>query len=85
MRLDGIEDLLGVHAIVRDGDGGYDGSLPGIQVVDLRDRNIEALAEPIFQALDDMPLLFERMRMLDVYIEGQDSNGRHGSDVYPFG
>lgn len=48
-------------------------------MVNLCHRDIETLAEPIFEALDDVTLLLERMRMLDVYVEREDANSRHES------
>lgn len=38
-------------------------------MINLRDRNIEAVAETIFEALDDVSLLLERMRLGDVDLE----------------
>ncbi len=36
--------------------------LPGIEAVNLRYRNVEAITQAILQALYDVPLLFERVR-----------------------
>ncbi len=41
MRLDSLEHLLGTHAIVRDSHRHDDGCLPGIEVTDFSNRDIE--------------------------------------------
>ncbi len=38
-------------------------------MIDLGDGNIEALPQTVFQALNDVPLLFQRVRIFDVDIE----------------
>jgi len=43
-----IEDFFGEQLVARNSDGGDNGVLPGIETVDLRDRDVETLAEAIF-------------------------------------
>lgn len=77
MRFDGTEDFFCEHFIVRDGDGGHNGVLPRIKTVNLSYGDVETLAQTVFQALDDMPLLFERMRCFHDDVEGNYSDNGH--------
>ena len=58
MRLDGLEHLLHGNAVARDSDHGYDRVLPGVEVVNFRDGHIEAVTQPVFEAFDNVALLF---------------------------
>lgn len=69
MRFHSLQDLFGANAIIRDGNRRDYGILPGIEMVDLSDRHVEAFPQAVFQALDDVPLLFQRVRIFDVDIE----------------
>jgi hypothetical protein len=42
--------------------------LPGIKAIDFGDRDVEVGAQPVFQALHDVALLFEGMRILNVNV-----------------
>ncbi len=44
---------------------------------DLGDRYIEAAAQAVLEALDDVTLVFERMGVLHVYLKREDSNRGH--------
>lgn len=69
MRLDGLQDLFGANTVVRDSNSGDYGVLPGIEMIDFGNRHVEALPQAVFQALHDVPLLFQRVRVFDVDIE----------------
>lgn len=58
MRLGGLEHLLNGNAVARDSYYGYDRVLPGIEAVNFRDGHIEALTQPVFEAFDNVALLF---------------------------
>lgn len=77
MRFGGLQHLLGAHPIVRHGDGCYDRILPGIEAVDFGNCNIEALAQTILQAFDDVAFVFQGVRVLDVDLQGQDADDGH--------
>lgn len=77
VRLYGLQNLFGADAVVSDGNGGYDRTLPGIEMIDFGHGDIEALAKPVFQALDDVALFLERMRVLNMYVERQYTDCRH--------
>lgn len=78
VRFDSMKNLFGVHAIVGNGDRGHYGILPGIEKIDFGYGHVEALSETVFEALDDVPFFLQRMRMLNVDIERQDTDSRHG-------
>jgi len=75
-----LKHLFGVHAVVRDGDGGNHGVLPRIEVVNLGHGQVESLTQTILQALDYVAFLFEGMGVLDVDLkrEHTDDGLSHG-------
>ena len=46
-------------------------------MIDLGYRDVEAVAQPVLQALHDVALVLERMRILDVYLDGQNADYGH--------
>ncbi len=79
MRFDLLEDLFGEHLVVRNGHGGKNGVLPGIETINLGDGDVETLAQAVFQTFDDMALLFQRMRCFNDNVERQYTDDRHFS------
>lgn len=77
MSFDLIENFFGEHLVARNSNGGNNGVLPGIETIDLSHRNVETLAEAIFQAFHNMPLLFERMRGFHYDIKRQYTDNGH--------
>ena len=75
-----LKHLLRVNAVIRNSDGGHDGELPGIEMIDFGDSQIVPFAKAIFQALHHVAFFFQRVGMLDVDFERQHSNYRlaHG-------
>jgi len=61
----GLQHLFRVYAVVRYGDGRDHRRLPGIEMIDLGDRNVETLTQAVFQAFDHVALLFQRVRFFD--------------------
>ena len=64
-----MKNLFRMHPVIGYGYSGNDGSLPGIQMVDLRHRDVKSLTQPVFQTFDDMPLFFQRVRMFHTDFE----------------
>ena len=58
-----LENAFGVFLIGGNGDGSDHGSLPDILVIDFGYGHVEFVPQPIFEALDDLPLIFQRMGM----------------------
>ncbi len=48
-----------------------------VLIVDLRHGDVELGAQAILQALDEVPLVFERMRVLDAQLQSDDADGGH--------
>src|ERR1035438_5821180 len=65
--------------VARNSHGRDQGPLPEILIIDLGHRHVELAAETIFQALDSVTLVFERMRLGELQLQGQDTDGRHSS------
>ena len=72
-----LEHLLRVRTVVGHRNDGNHRVLPGIEPIDLRHRNVELIAEPVFQAAHDLAFVLERMRILNPKFEGQDPYARH--------
>src|ERR1700680_4361203 len=51
-------------------------SLPGVMMFELRDGHVKFCAEAIFQAAQHLPFVLKRLRMLDVKLEGKQTD-RH--------
>src|ERR1700735_1267048 len=45
-------------------------------MLELRHRNIKMRAQPVFQAAQDLPLIFERLRLSDVNFKSEETD-RH--------
>ena len=52
-------------------------ALPQILIIDLGHRDVEFAAQPVLQALDEVALVFERMRVVEPQLEGDDADARH--------
>src|ERR1035441_348964 len=65
--------------VARNSHGRDQGPLPEILIIDLGHRHVELAAETILQALDSVALVFERMRLGKLQLQGQDTDGRHSS------
>ena len=70
--------MFGADLVIGDRDGGDDGTLPGIEAVDFGDGDVEAIAEAVFEAFDDVAFVFEGVRVFDVDFEGEDTDDGHG-------
>lgn len=57
---DSLERALHESRVVGDHRHSQGGRLPAIEIVDLRDRHVVPVAEPVFQAFDDSPFILER-------------------------
>ena len=77
MGLDRAQNFFGEDFVAGDGDGGDDGVLPGIEAVDFCNGDVEAVAEAVFQTLDDVALLFERMRSFYDDVESEYTDDGH--------
>lgn len=77
MGFHGLQNLLRVDTIIRHSDGGHYRVLPGIEEIDLGYGDVEALTQAVFETLDNVALLFERVRTLDMNVESQHSNDWH--------
>ena len=64
-------------------DGRHQRPLPQILVVDLGHRHIEFVAQAVFQALDDLTLVFQRVRILHSYLQSQYSDRSHLDEEFP--
>src|ERR1035438_2606138 len=65
--------------VARNRYGRYQRTLPEILIIDLGHRHVKLAAETILQALDSVTLVFERMRLGELQLQGQDTDGRHSS------
>src|ERR1700693_2323108 len=65
--------------VARNSDGRNERPLPKILIIDLGHRHVELAAETILQALDSVPLVFKRMRLGELQLQGQNTDGRHSS------
>src|SRR5258708_640897 len=74
-----LQYLLGASMIGRHGDGGDRRSLPQILDLGFGDRHVELTAQTVFEALDGVALVFERVRVVQPQLERQDANARHRS------
>ncbi len=81
------DDLVGVARIARDAGDGERGPLPGVVVVHFRDGDLEALAELVLEALQDVALALERAHVRQVQLDGADRHPRRrharGSERLP--
>lgn len=79
MSFDRLQYLFRVYAIIRNRHGSDHRGLPGVKVINFSNRYVEPLAQPVLQAFHHVPLLFQRMRVLDMDLERQNADSRHNS------
>src|SRR6266571_4610919 len=48
-----------------------------VLILDLGDRHVEFVPQPVLQAFHDVPFLFERMGILDPQLQGQHADCSH--------
>ncbi len=48
-----------------------------ILIVNLDDRDVEFCPQPVLQALNEMPLVLERVRIVEPKLERDDADRRH--------
>src|SRR5205809_5296852 len=65
-----LEHALGVAPLVRHHTDGQLGALPQVVVGRLRGRDVEAVVEPVLEALQDVTLLLQRAAPLEVQLPG---------------
>ena len=58
-----LQSLFGARMVARNGDRGYERALPDVLIIDLGDRHVELAAQAVLEALDGVPLVFERVRV----------------------
>ncbi len=59
----------------RDADHADGGAVPELSRIEFGDRNVEASAQAVFQAPDDLASIFDRLCGFDVKFEGEKSDG----------
>lgn len=76
-----------IQIITRIGDADYadGGAIPYVARIQLRDGNVEAGAQPVFQAANHLPFIFERLCGFDLEFEGEegDHDSRQLSAISP--
>src|SRR5256714_10117653 len=73
-----LEHAGGVAPLVRHHTDGQLGALPQVVVGRLRGRDVEAVVEPVLEALQDVTLLLQRAAPLEVQLPGHPPH-HHGS------
>src|SRR5438105_2911338 len=74
-----VDHLVGVPRVVRDARDGEGRALPGVVMVHLGDRDVEAPPHLVLQALEDVALALERADLREVELEDAEphARGRH--------
>src|SRR5579864_9025905 len=75
-RKDGLQRLLEVRGIVREGDDAHLSALPGFLVIEFGDGHVEARAEAVLQAAQNLAFVFKGMRVRDEDFQRQQTD-RH--------
>src|SRR5207253_1866034 len=75
-----LEELLDFVVLARHAGNGQPGSLPELVVVDLRDRDTEAVLELRFCGLDELALPLQRRGLREMKLHREDAHvaGAHG-------
>ena len=73
-----LQDAFRVGMVARYGNRRYSRSLPGLLAIDLRNRDVKPVAKPVFEAFDNVPLVFERLGLLDAQLERYHADSGHG-------
>src|SRR5215470_15439717 len=78
------DDLVGVARVAGDARDGEGGALPGVVVIDFGHGDLEALAQPILQALEDVTLALEGAHVRQVQLDGAHRHpGRRHANAPP--
>jgi len=75
---DSLQGLLKVGGIVREGDDANLSALPGVLVIEFGYGHVEAGAEAVLQAAQDLAFVFKGMGVRDKNFESQQTD-RHDS------
>ena len=70
-----LHQSIEVVARVRDADDSDRGAVPKFGGVEFRDRNVEARAQPIFQAANHLTAIFDGLCCFDVEFECEKGDG----------
>src|SRR5438309_7803070 len=68
---DGLQRLLEMRGIIGKADHAHLGTLPGVVVIEFGDGYVEAGAETVFQAAQNLAFVLQGVRFGDVDFEGQ--------------
>jgi hypothetical protein len=80
LRKNGLQGLLKVRGIVREGDDANLSALPGVLVIEFGDGHVEARAEAVLQAAQNLAFVFKGMRVRDEDFQRQQTD-RHDSQL----
>src|SRR4029077_8546017 len=80
LREDGLQRLLEVRGIVREGDDANLSALPGVLVIEFGDGHVEARAEAVLQATQNLAFVFKGMRVRNENFQSQQTD-RHSSQL----
>ena len=69
-----VQDLIGEFRVVADDGDAKNGAAPQVEVVYLGGRNVELVTQMREEALDHMPLVFERVGLIDRKMKRQNTN-----------
>jgi len=72
--LDFFHKTVEIFARIGDADHADRGAIPKAGSIQLGNRNVEAGAQPVFQAAYDLAPIFERLRSFNVEFEGEKGN-----------
>jgi hypothetical protein len=79
----GLERLLEVRGIVGECDDANLGTLPGVLVIEFGDGYVEARAEPVFEAAQNLALVFQGMCVRDEDFQSQQTDGHDITRLLP--
>jgi hypothetical protein len=79
-REDGLQRLLEVRGIVREGDDANLSALPGVLVIKFGHGHVKARAEAVLQAAQNLAFVFKGMRVRDEDFQRQQTD-RHDSQL----
>src|SRR5215471_7675019 len=78
------DDLVGVARVAGDAGDGEGGTLPGVVVIHLGHGDLEALAQPILQTFEDVPLALQGTHVRQVQLDGTHRHpGRRHANAPP--
>lgn len=70
---DVAEGLFDEAGLVGEGDDADDGGLPIIVMLEFGDGYVEAMAETVFEAAENLALVFEGVSVWNANVEGEDT------------